>query len=141
MLQKLAHTNNCRKYRLSLSAERRNLLTHKLCAEYLFWAKKVRCSFSDGFFHSRMPLDPTPVRLKLLHACDQWHSSRKFTLLPFGNVNSVTTLKANYKASVGVPFTANRIDDAFFAGAKAVFDKGKEPGEVMKYSTLYGDRF
>jgi hypothetical protein len=28
-----------------------------------------------------MPLDPTHVRLKLLHACDQRHSSRKFTPL------------------------------------------------------------
>jgi hypothetical protein len=24
-----------------------------------------------------MPLDPTHVRLKLLHACGQWHSSRE----------------------------------------------------------------
>jgi hypothetical protein len=31
--------------------------------------------------HSRMPSDPTHVRLKLLHARDQWHSSRKFTRL------------------------------------------------------------
>jgi hypothetical protein len=30
---------------------------------------------------SRIPLDPTHVRLKLLHAFDQWHSSRKFTPL------------------------------------------------------------
>ena len=29
--------------------------------------------------HSRMPLDPTHVRLKLEHACDQWHSSREST--------------------------------------------------------------
>jgi hypothetical protein len=41
----------------------------------------VRCAFSDRNLHSRMPLDPTHVRLKLLHACDQWHSSRKFTPL------------------------------------------------------------
>jgi hypothetical protein len=30
---------------------------------------------------SRYPLDPTHVRLKLLHACDQWHYSRVFTPL------------------------------------------------------------
>jgi hypothetical protein len=30
----------------------------------------------DGKLHSRMPLVPTPARLKLLQACDQWHSSR-----------------------------------------------------------------
>jgi hypothetical protein len=28
-----------------------------------------------------MPLDPTHVRLKLLHVCDQWHSSRESTAL------------------------------------------------------------
>jgi hypothetical protein len=35
----------------------------------------------DRNLHSRMPLDPTPLllRLKLLHACDQWHSSRVST--------------------------------------------------------------
>jgi hypothetical protein len=42
---------------------------------------KVRCAFFGRNLHSRMPLDPTHVRLKLLHACDQWHSSRKFTPL------------------------------------------------------------
>jgi hypothetical protein len=31
----------------------------------------ARCAFSDRNLHSRMPLDPTHVRLKLLHACDQ----------------------------------------------------------------------
>jgi hypothetical protein len=41
-----------------------------------------------------MPLDPTHFRLKLLHACDQWHSSRKVTLLPVDTVNCVATLKA-----------------------------------------------
>jgi hypothetical protein len=30
----------------------------------------VRGSFSGRILHSRMPLDPTHVRLKLLHACD-----------------------------------------------------------------------
>jgi hypothetical protein len=30
---------------------------------------------------SRMPLVPTSARLKILHACDQWHSSRVFTPL------------------------------------------------------------
>jgi hypothetical protein len=29
-----------------------------------------------------MPLVPTPARLKLFHACDQWHSSRMFTFTP-----------------------------------------------------------
>jgi hypothetical protein len=28
-------------------------------------------AFSDRILHSRMPLDPTHVRLKLLHSCDQ----------------------------------------------------------------------
>jgi hypothetical protein len=32
---------------------------------------RVRYAFSDRKSHSRMPLDPTHVRLKLEHACDQ----------------------------------------------------------------------
>jgi hypothetical protein len=35
----------------------------------------------DRNLHSRMPLDPTHVRLKHWHACDQWNSSRVFTPL------------------------------------------------------------
>jgi hypothetical protein len=31
----------------------------------------VRCAFCGGILHSKMLLDPTPTRLKLLHACDQ----------------------------------------------------------------------
>jgi chromosome segregation ATPase len=57
----------------------------------------VRCAFSDRHFHSRMPLDPRHVRLKRT-ACDQWHSSRKFTLLPVDTVNCVATLKASVRA-------------------------------------------
>jgi hypothetical protein len=41
----------------------------------------ARCAFFDRNLHSRMPLDPTHVRLKLLHVCDQWHSSRVSTPL------------------------------------------------------------
>jgi hypothetical protein len=45
-----------------------------------------------------MPLSFTPLlRLKLLHACDQWHASRAsvlvFTPLPVHIVNCVQTLK------------------------------------------------
>jgi hypothetical protein len=36
---------------------------------------RVRCAFLGRNLHSRMPLIPSPTRLKLLHACDQWHSS------------------------------------------------------------------
>jgi hypothetical protein len=43
--------------------------------------RRARCAFSDRNSHSRMSLDPTHVRLKRFHACDQWHSSRKFTPL------------------------------------------------------------
>jgi hypothetical protein len=43
--------------------------------------KAVRCTFFDRKLHSRMPLVPTPARLKLLHACDQCHSTRVFTPL------------------------------------------------------------
>jgi hypothetical protein len=42
----------------------------------------VRCAFFDSNLQSRMPLSFTPLfRLKLLHACGQWHSSRVFTSL------------------------------------------------------------
>jgi hypothetical protein len=41
-----------------------------------------------------MQLDPTHVRLKLLHACDQWHSSRESTTLTDVIINDVETLKA-----------------------------------------------
>jgi hypothetical protein len=37
--------------------------------------------FSTGFYTRGVPLRFTPLLwLKLLHACDQWHSSRVFTL-------------------------------------------------------------
>jgi len=45
--------------------------------------------------------------LKLLHACDQWHSSRVFTLLPIDTVNSVQTRKVTaalqYSPTEGLP--------------------------------------
>jgi hypothetical protein len=37
----------------------------------------VRCAFFDRDLHSMISLDPMPARLKLEHACDQWHSSRE----------------------------------------------------------------
>jgi hypothetical protein len=53
----------------------------------------ARCSFFDRNLHSRMPLVPTPARLKLEQARDQWHFSRMFTFLPVHIVNRVQTLK------------------------------------------------
>jgi hypothetical protein len=53
----------------------------------------VHCAFLDRSLHSRMPLDPTQVRLKLLRACDQWHSSRESTALTVAIVNYAETLK------------------------------------------------
>jgi hypothetical protein len=41
----------------------------------------VRCAFFDGNLRLRMPVVPTPARLKVDHACDQWHSTRVFTHL------------------------------------------------------------
>jgi hypothetical protein len=38
--------------------------------------QRARCLFSNRNLHSMMPLVPTPARLKLLQACDQYHSSR-----------------------------------------------------------------
>jgi hypothetical protein len=43
--------------------------------------ENVRCLFSDRDLHSRMPLVSTSARFKLLHACDQCHSSQVFTPL------------------------------------------------------------
>jgi hypothetical protein len=48
----------------------------------------------DRNLRSRMPLVPTHVRLKLLHACGQWHSSRVPLLLPVRTLNLIQTLKA-----------------------------------------------
>jgi hypothetical protein len=45
----------------------------------------------DRNLHSRMPLVPTPARLK---RCDKWHSSRVSTFLPVRTVICVQTLKA-----------------------------------------------
>jgi hypothetical protein len=52
-------------------------------------------SFSDRNLHSKMSLLSTPARLTLLHACDQWHSSRASTFLPGDTVNCVQTLKVH----------------------------------------------
>jgi hypothetical protein len=41
----------------------------------------ARCAVFDRNLHSRMQLAPTPARLKRVHACDQWHSSRVITHL------------------------------------------------------------
>jgi hypothetical protein len=56
-------------------------------------SRRVRSAFFDRKLHSRMPLVPTSARLKLLHACDQWNSSRVVAPLPVGTVNCVTALK------------------------------------------------
>jgi hypothetical protein len=57
----------------------------------LFMWAMVRCAFFGRNLHSRMPLDPMPARLtarlKLLHACDQWHSSRVSTFLTSSHCN------------------------------------------------------
>jgi sialate O-acetylesterase len=47
------------------------------------WAQTAGCGarFFDRNLHTRVPLVPTPARLKLLHACDQWLSSWVFTPL------------------------------------------------------------
>jgi hypothetical protein len=55
-----------------------------------FSGAEVRCAFFDKIVHSRMPLSFTHLFcLKLLHACDQWHSSQVVTFLPVHTVNCV----------------------------------------------------
>jgi hypothetical protein len=53
----------------------------------------VRCSLFDIIIALEDALDPTRVRLKLVHACDQWHSSRESTDLTVAIINHVDTLK------------------------------------------------
>jgi uncharacterized protein YdiU (UPF0061 family) len=53
----------------------------------------ARCAISDRILHSRLPLDPTHVRLTLFHACDQCHSSRESTVLTVAIINHAQTLK------------------------------------------------
>jgi hypothetical protein len=38
---------------------------------------QVGCAFLERTLHSRMPFVPTHARLKLLHACDQYHSLKR----------------------------------------------------------------
>jgi hypothetical protein len=52
------------------------------------------CAFSDRKLHSRGCHWITRVFASSEHACDQWHTSRKFILLPGDTVNCVATLKA-----------------------------------------------
>jgi hypothetical protein len=72
-----------------------------------------------------MPLDPTYARLKLLHACDQWHSSRESTALTIVIINHVETVKAVQKEGTvirsltvfdGRVFTADAFIDASYEG-------------------------
>jgi hypothetical protein len=67
---------------------------------------KVRCAFSDRIVHLRMPLDPTHVRLKRCHACDQWHSSRKVTAFIVAIINHAETLKVDRPSA-----EPNRVED------------------------------
>jgi hypothetical protein len=54
----------------------------------------VRCTFLARNLDSRMPLVPCACSLEaILHACDQWHSSRMSTFLPVHTVNRVQPLK------------------------------------------------
>jgi len=58
----------------------------------------------DRNLHARMPLDPTHVRLKLLHACDQWHSSRVST----SRTGSHGKLRPNTAGKRGADHTTSR---------------------------------
>jgi hypothetical protein len=75
----------------------------------------VRCAFSDRNVHARMPLIPTQDRLKLLYACDQWHSSRVYTFLTSSNCklrrNTVKDpIQASCTVKVVVAGKSNRFD-------------------------------
>jgi hypothetical protein len=49
-------------------------------------------------------LDPTPLflRLKLLHACDQWHSSRASIPLTVATITCAITLKVTFDQPIAL---------------------------------------
>jgi hypothetical protein len=81
------------------------------------WRDYVRCAFLDRNLHSVTPLVPTPARFKLVHACDQWHSSRVSIFLPVHTVNCDFTLKAAEESSqIEAAFLANKPQITFTGG-------------------------
>jgi hypothetical protein len=65
----------------------------------------VRCAFFDRNPRSRVPLVPTPARLKRCHACDQCHSSRASTFL----AGSHCKLRANTEGICNGLLTMNSV--------------------------------
>jgi hypothetical protein len=65
-----------------------------------------------------MPLVPTHARLKLLHVCDQWHSSQVSTpLLLFGTVNTCCCFTVNHVEILKAnPLAAPSIDTDLHEG-------------------------
>jgi tetratricopeptide (TPR) repeat protein len=108
---------------------------------------RARCAFSDRNLHSRMPLDPMHVRLKLVHACDQWHSSRKSAFLTGSPpVNCVQTLKAHamylseqYDDAIKLAREALRLDPDH-QEAKACFKTAKTIKAAMQQATTAGQQ-
>ena len=92
-------------------------------------AALVRCAFLDRKLHPRMQLVSTHARVKLLRACAQWHSSREFTFLRFGTVNSVQTLKG-----VGLSIPAD-----FRVATESTLFAMPPPPQGKDVSTLFTD--
>jgi hypothetical protein len=83
----------------------------------------VRCSFFDRILHSRMPLDPMHVRLKLLHACDNGIPLGCPLPLTVAIINYVETLKAT-TGELSVAGALNRESVANYTLTVTVSDGG-----------------
>ena len=75
----------------------------------------VRCAFFDWGLYSRMPMVPTPARLKFLHACDVINgiplAHSLLSPLTGWHYDSVQTLRATLAASNAGWLTMNSADD------------------------------
>jgi hypothetical protein len=90
-------------------------------------SSRVRCAFFGRTLHSRMPLVPTPLlRLKLLHACAQWHSSRKFTALTGWHCKLCPNTKGATDAS-GLLLAMNTTTWWLTSGASSAIGTGLVP--------------
>jgi hypothetical protein len=90
----------------------------------------ARCAFSDKKITLEDAIGIPRMFACNEHACDQWHSSRKFTLLPLDTVHCVATLKAIHAA---LDVMASRLDTALFATFELYCDAARVPGGLAMH--------
>jgi SAM-dependent methyltransferase len=83
-------------------------------------ASAARCAFLERKLHSRMPLVPTPARVKLEHACDQCHSS----------LVSADTYRYHRKLCRNAEGTAERMGDNKRVGCRHRFQRRSDVAEL-----------